>query len=100
MGMTKRFKVTFEVTSVIDSESEHNLSDTVLRIARMVSVGEKVDPFKLGLLEAAINGGPEAAAAFCIKTGLRSMIKEAHDDLSGTERKLMRFSPARVEVIK
>ena len=100
MAMTKRFKVTFEVTSVIDSESEHNLSDTVLRIARKVSAGGEVDRFKLGLLEAALEGGPEAAAAFCIKVGLRSFIKDGHDELSSTEQKLMRFSPARVEVIK
>lgn len=100
MAITKRFKVTFEVTSVIDSESEKNLSETVLRIARMVAKGEKVDNFKLGLLEAALTGGPEAAAAYCIRHGLRSMVKEAHDDLSFNEKKLMRFSPAIVRVTK
>lgn len=100
MAITKRFKVTFEVTSAIDSESEKNLSETVLRIAQMVTKGEKVDNFKLGLLEAALAGGPEAAAAYCIRDGLRSMIKGAHDDLSSTEQKLMRFSPAIVRVIK
>lgn len=89
MAITKRFKVTFEVTSVIDSESEKNLSETVLRIAQMVSKGEKVDNFKLGLLEDALNGGPDAAAAYCIRHGLRSMIKEAHDDLSFNEKKFI-----------
>lgn len=100
MAMTKRFKVTFEVTSVINAESEQNLRDTVLRIARSVSKGEKVNPFKLGLLEAALEGGPEAAAEFCIKSGLRSFIKEGHDELSSAEKKLMRLSPATVRVIK
>lgn len=96
MAMTKRFKVTFEVTTVVDSESEQNLRDTVLRIARSVSKGEKVNPFKLGLLEAALNGGPEAAVEFCIKNGLRGAIREMHNDMSHTEKKLMRFSPATV----
>lgn len=100
MAMTKRFKVTFEVTSVIDSESEKNLSETVLRIAQMVSKGQKVDNFKLGLLEAALTGGPDEAAAYCIRHGLRSMVKEDHDDLSFNEKKLMRFSPAIVRVTK
>ena len=100
MAMTKRFKVTFEVTSVIDSESEKNLSETVLRIAQMVSKGQKVDNFKLGLLEAALTGGPDEAAAYCIRHGLRPMVKEAHDDLSFNEKKLMRFSPAIVRVTK
>ena len=100
MAITKRFKVTFEVTSVIDSESEKNLSETVLRIAQRVSKGQKVDNFKLGLLEAALSGGPDAAAAYCIRHGLRSMVKEAHDDLSFNEKKLMRFSPAIVRVTK
>lgn len=100
MAMTKRFKVTFEVTSVIDSESEKNLSETVLRIAQVVTKGQKVDNFKLGLLEAALTGGPDEAAAYCIRHGLRSMVKEAHDDLSFNEKKLMRFSPAIVRVTK
>lgn len=100
MAITKRFKVTFEVTIVIDSESEKNLSETVLRVARMVANGEKVDNFKLGFLEAALSGGPDAAAAYCIRHGLRSMVKEAHDDLSFNEKKLMRFSPAIVRVTK
>lgn len=100
MAITKRFKVTFEATSVIDSESEKNLSESVMRIARMVSNGEKVDNFKLGFLEAALNGGPDEAAAYCIRLGLRSLVKEAYDDLSSTEKKLMRFSPATVRVIK
>lgn len=100
MAITKRFKVTFEVTTVIDSEAEKNLSESVLRIAQMVSKGEKVDSFKLGFLEAALTGGPDEAAAYCIRHGLRSMVKEAHDDLSFNEKKLMRFSPAIVRVTK
>lgn len=100
MAMTKRFKVTFEVTTVVGSESEKNLRDTVLSIARSVTKGEKVSPFNLGLLEAALEGGPEAAAEFCIKSGLRSFVKEGHDDLSKFEQKLMRFSPATVRAIK
>lgn len=100
MAITKRFKVAFEVTSVIDSESEKDLSETVLRIAQMVSKGQKVDNFKLGLLEAALTGGPDEAAAYCIRHALRSMVKEAHDDLSFNEKKLMRFSPAIVRVTK
>ncbi|UVX31272.1 host HNS inhibition [Klebsiella phage VLCpiA3d] len=100
MAITKRFKVTFEVTTIIDSEAEKNLSESVLRIAQMVSKGEKVDSFKLGFLEAALTGGPDEAAAYCIRHGLRSMVKEAHDDLSFNEKKLMRFSPAIVRVTK
>ena len=100
MAITKHFKVTFEVTSVIDSESEKDLSKAVLRVARMVANGEKVDNFNLGFLEAALNGGPDEAAAYCIRHGLHSMIKEAHDDLSFHEKKLMRFSPAIVSVTK
>lgn len=100
MAITKRFKVTFEVTTVIDSEAEKNLSESVLRIAHMVSKGEKVDSFNLGFLEAALNGGPDEAATYCIRHGLRSLVKEAYDDLSFNEKKLMRFSPATVRVTK
>lgn len=96
MAMTFKGKVTFGVSYVIDSASEKALDDTVLSIARRVAKGETVSPFKRELLRVALEGGPEAAAKFCIKAGLRQGIKEMHDDLNSEEQKLCRFSPAQV----
>lgn len=96
MAMTFKGKVSFGVSYVVDSESEKALDDTILSIARRVSKGETVSPFKRELLRVALEGGPEAAAKFCISQGLRQGIKEMHDDLNSEEQKLCRFSPAQV----
>lgn len=99
MAMTKKFKVSFDVTAVIDSESEKNLSEFVMRAAKKAAAGEELNPFKQEMLVQALTYGPEGAAAFIIKQGLREMIKDAHADLSESERNLMRFSPAAVREV-
>lgn len=96
MAMTLRGKVTFGVTYVVDSESEKALADTILTIARRLHKGETVSRFKQELFRIALTEGPEAAAAFCIKSGLRQGVKEMHSDLNSEEQLLCRFSPAQV----
>ncbi|MCC3724474.1 phage T7 gene 5.5 family protein [Staphylococcus epidermidis] len=101
MAMTKHFKVTFDVTAVIDSESEKNLNELLVDLAKKAGSGEKLNPFKQELLIQGLTHGPEGAAAFCIKQGLREFIRDGHSELSSTEQKLMKFSPATVrEVFK
>lgn len=100
MAMTKRFNVSFDVTAVVDREGESNLQDFVMRIAKAVASGEQVDDFKKEALVQALTYGPEGLASFLIKQGLREFVKENYNDLSESERKLMRFSPATVTEVK
>lgn len=100
MAMTKRFKVSFEVTTVIDSEGEQNLKDHILDIAQRVAAGEEVNPFKQEMLVQALTYGPEGLSEFIIKSGLRELVKDAHRELCEDERRMMSFSPAEVEVIR
>ncbi|QBZ68999.1 hypothetical protein [Shigella phage VB_Ship_A7] len=100
MAITKRFKVSFEVTAVIDSESENNLNDVLVDIAKKAATGEELNPFKRELLVQGLTYGPEGAATFCIKQALRNFIREGHSEMSSTERKLMRFSPATIREVK
>lgn len=100
MAMTKRFKVSFEATAVINSEGEKNLNDFVMRVAKKVAAGEEVSDFKKEALVQALTYGPEGLASFFFKQGLRDFVKENYMDLGEEERKLMRFSPATVTEVK
>lgn len=99
MAITKKFKVSFDVTAVITSEGERNLQDCVIRVAKAVAAGEQVDDFKKELLVQALTNGPEGLATFLIKHGLRSFVKDSYNDLSESERKLIRLSPATVREV-
>ena len=100
MAITKRFKVSFEVTAVIDSESENNLNDVLVDIAKKAAAGEELNPFKREVLVQGLTYGPEGAATFCIKQGLRNFIRDGHGELSSAARKLMRFAPATIREVK
>lgn len=100
MAITKRFKVSFEVTAVVNSESEQNLLDYFMRVVKAVAAGEQVDDFKKEVLVQALTHGPDGLATFLIKQGLRSFVKDNYKDLSESKRKLMRFSPATIREVK
>lgn len=101
MAMTKKFKVSFDVTAVIDSESKKNMNELLVDLAKKAGAGEKLNPFKQELLIQGLTHGPEGAVAFCIRQGLREFIRDCHSELSPNDQKFMRFSPAAVrEVFK
>ena len=99
MAITKRFKVSFEVTAVIDSEAENNLNDLLVDIAKKAAAGEELNPFKRALLVQGLTYGPEGAVTFGIKQALRNFIRDGHSEMGSTERKLMRFSPATIHEV-
>lgn len=93
MAMTKRMKVTFEMTMVITSEQEGNMKGNVLRLAKKAHSGEKLDPKQREFLIRALTNGPEAAAEFAIKESIREAVRsELLEDG-------IKISPVRVEVI-
>ena len=100
MAITKRLKVTFDVTSVVDSEMQAQMDELILDTARKIKAGEKVEPFHKEVLRQALTGGAEAAVAFILKSGIREFIRSSHKDLCETERKLLRMSPATIRVVK
>lgn len=100
MAITKRFNVSFDVTAVVNSEGEANLKDFVMRIAKDVAAGEQVDDFKKEALVQALTYGPDGLTAFLIKQGLRELVKDSYNELSESERDLMRFSPATVTEVR
>lgn len=99
MAMTKKFKVSFDVTAVISSEMEQNLMECVKTIAKKIAAGEEVNPFKQEMLVQALTYGPEGLTSFLIKKGIREMIKDTHSELCESERELLRFAPATVREV-
>ncbi|UCS82765.1 suppressor protein of silencing [Yersinia phage vB_YenP_Rambo] len=101
MAITKRFKVTFEVTAVVDSEDEAFLKDHIIELARQASSGEPLGDYEKEVLVRALTDGHEGLVEFIIKTGLREFIKDAHSEvLSASDRQMLSFAPAKVEVLR
>lgn len=100
MAITKRLKVSFDVTCVFDSEMLTMLDECILGTARALKAGEKVDPFHREILVQALTGGVEAAVAFVIKSGIRKFIRIAHKDLCHDDHKMTKISPTTIREVK
>lgn len=99
MAITKKFKVSFDVTLKMDSETEAMMGGRILHLAKRAGAGEKLGHMDRELLVQALTYGPDGAAAFVVKQGLREMIKDAHSELCETEREMMCFGPATVREV-
>lgn len=93
MAMTKRFKVTFDVTVKISSEHEQNMHNNVLKIAKRAHAGEKLSGLEREFLVRCLTGGPEAGAEFAMQQSIRTAIREnlSEDDI--------KISPATIRVV-
>lgn len=94
MAMTKRFKVTFDMTVVITSEQEENMKNNVMRLAKKAHEGGKLDALEREFLVRALTDGPEGAAVFAMQQSVRKAIR------SELTEDGIKLSPARVEVIR
>lgn len=96
MAITKKFKVSFDVTAVVDSETEKSIADGVLKLARRVHNNDpKVHPVEREMLVQALTGGVDALVAFVIRKSIRDTLLE---ELGNDET--LKPSPATVRVIK
>ena len=77
MAITKRFKVSFEATSVIDSEMEKGFTEELVHLAKKAAAGEKISPIARELLVQALTYGVEGAISFVVKQGMRNFIRTA-----------------------
>lgn len=98
MAMTKRYKVTFEVTHTLTTEEEKKVDILVLESARSLSKGEwdhgLPKAFCEGLVLAALSGGKEAAVEYVVTSGIREYLRgELKEDG-------FKFSPDVVRAIK
>lgn len=98
MAITKQVKVTFNVTAVMDSETEALLAKQFVALCGQIKEGKVKDHKSLHLATVFVEQGMDGVAAYLIKHGLRNGIKDMHKVFADAEQ--FRFSPARVEVIK
>ena len=100
MAITKKYKVTFDITHVIDSEMEAQLDEMVLETARFLSGKTESNPwgksreFAQEFMVQALTYGKEGAAAFITKCGIREFIR------SELKEDGFKISPAFVREVK
>lgn len=94
MAITKRFKVSFEVTSVINSEMEKDFTEELVHLAKEAAAGEEISPRDRELLVQALTYGVEGAISFVTKQGMREFIRtELPEDG-------LKVSPATIREVK
>lgn len=97
MAITKRFKVSFEVTAVITSEVEEGFTKELIHLAKKAkkaAAGEKISPRDRELLVQALTYGVEGAISFAVKQGMRDFIRtELPEDG-------LKVSPATIREVK
>ncbi|QEM41225.1 suppressor of silencing protein [Salmonella phage DS_BP2] len=97
MAITKRFKVSFEMTVKVDSETEVMIQERILDLARSVRDGEKVSAQDKELLVQALTYGADGAVAFAVKQGVRNEIREMGIEHHGEG---IKFAPATIREVK
>lgn len=97
MAITKRFKVSFEMTVKVDSETEDVIKKGVLGLARSVRDGESVSAKDKELLVQALTYGADGVVAFAVKQGIRNEIREMGIEHHGDG---IKFAPATIREVK
>lgn len=98
MAMTKKFKVSFNVTAVMPSDVEAALFEDVKRLAKMVRDGdESVSHKQREMLVQFLTNGMEGLMAFVVKQALRESIKEMKEEYADGD--CFKFSPATVREV-
>lgn len=97
MAITKRFKVSFEMTVKVDSETEDMIKERILDLARSVRDGESVSALDKELLVQALTHGADGVVSFAVKWGIRNRIREM-----GIEHheEGIKFAPATIREVK
>ena len=94
MAITKRFKTSFEMTVVVDTD----IKESVKELAHMVKANDPdVTPQEREMLVQALTHGIDGVVAFAVRQTLRDAIKELGDEHRSEGFK---FSPAVVREVK
>lgn len=98
MAITKKFKVSFDVTAVMPSDIEAALLEEVKRLAKMVRDGdESVSHKQREMLVQFLTNGMEGLMAFVVRTSFREAIKEMKEEYDDGD--CFKFSPATVREV-
>lgn len=98
MAITKKFKVSFDVTFKLDRVAEEKLDEMVRSIAKAADSGEKLGGYHRELLVQALTYGHDGAVEHIMRKYMRDNIKEMFNELG--DKELFRASPATVRAVK
>lgn len=98
MAMTKKMRVSFDLTLVIDSELEAKMLAGAVEASKrfMSGVDGDIGADRLAFLEAITEKGPDAALEMQLRSGIRGLVKETFIK----EAEFTKASPANVHFIK
>ncbi len=97
MAITKKFKVSFDLTTKMDSVTEQKLLAEILGLCKKASKGEKLGPEQRELIVQFLTHGMDGAVAFIVRTSMREGVKEMWEEFS--DRDQFKFSPATVREV-
>lgn len=97
MAITKRFKVSFEMTVKVDSETEDLMKERILDLSRRVRDGEFISAPDKEFLVQALTHGADGAVSFTVKHGVRNIIREIGIEHHGEG---IKFAPATIREVK
>lgn len=100
MAMTKRYKVTFEITAKLTTKEVDEFTKGLIETSRKIVEGKPVNPELRACVMAALEGGVEAAVECAYRRGVRELIRDAYNEMCSEERAVTKFAPATVEVLK
>lgn len=96
MAITKRFKVSFDVTFVVDSETEQLMNQQLLKLAKRFTQGDEISHIEFEILKQSLTNGPDGVAETTVRKSIRDSIKGMTDG----ESDFCKFSPATVRTIR
>lgn len=98
MAMTKKFKVSFDVTAKMTSDVQAILEKDMLHLCKQVGSGAIVPNGKQKeMIVQFLNNGMEGVMAFIVRTAFREAIKDMHEEYA--DKDSFKLSPATVREV-
>lgn len=98
MAMTKKFKVSFDVTAKMASDVQEILEKDILNLCKRVGSGAIVpDGKQKEMIVQFLTYGMEGLMAFLVRTSFREAVKDIHEEYA--DKDSFKLSPATVREV-
>ena len=98
MAMTKKFKVSFDVTAKMASDVQEILEKDILHLCKQVGSGAIVpDGKQKEMIVQFLTYGMEGLMAFLVRTSFREAVKDFHEEYGDMDS--FKLSPATVREV-
>lgn len=98
MAMTKKFKVSFDVTAVMPSDIQAQIEAGMIKLCKQVGSGEvKPDGRQQEMIVQFLTYGMEGVMSFVVRNSMREAIKDMREEYADAD--CFKFSPATVREV-